>query len=116
LIRLARFALYLALVLPAAAQDHSSRIFEQFTGRYHCGGRWTEFDFKMVPVTGPLGLDEPDGGVTAAVTFHFHRSLTSSDAAVYTLEGHYDPKTGRFRLDPKPWVAPHPNALEPAIH
>jgi len=111
-IRCFRFVLSLSLLLPAAAQDHSNRIFDQFTGRYHCAGRWTEFQFKMVPVTGPLGMEEPGGGVTGAMTFSFHRSITSTDGAGYNLTGHYDPKTGRFHLNPKPWVAPHPATLE----
>jgi hypothetical protein len=108
----ARFVLPIALLLPASAQDHSTRIFEQFTGRCHCAGRWTEFQFKMAPVTGPLGMDEPGGGVTGGFTFFFHRSITSTDGAAYSLSGHYDPKTGHFHLEPKPWVTPHPAALE----
>ena len=111
-VRYGLVVLSFTFLLPASAQDRSNRIFDQFTGRYHCGGRWTEFQFKIVPVTGPLGLDEPGGGVTGAFTFLFHRSLTSTDGAGYTLAGHYDPKTGRFHLDPKPWAAPHPAALE----
>lgn len=83
-----------------------------FTGRYHCGGHWTEFQFKITPVTGPLGMEEPGAGVTGAMTFYFHRSITSTDGAGYTLAGSYDPKTGRFHLDPKPWTAPHPAAFE----
>ena len=99
------------LAVSASAQEHSARIFDPFTGRYHCGGRWTEFQFKIVPVTGPLGMDEPGGGVTGSITFYFHRSITSTEGAGYNLAGSYDPKTGRFHLDPKPWVAPHPGAL-----
>jgi len=106
------FVLSLGLLLPAYAQNHSDRPLEPFTGRYHCGGRWTDFQFKMVPVSGPLGLDDPSGGVTGAFTFLFNRSITSTDGAGYTLSGHYDPKTGRFHLDPKPWTAPHPAALK----
>jgi hypothetical protein len=108
-----RLVLFLTFLLPASAQDHSSRIFEPYTGRYHCGGRWIEFQLKIVPVTGPLGMEEPGGGVTGGMTFSFHRSITSTDGAGYNLAGSYDPRTGRFHLDPKqPWVAPHPAALE----
>lgn len=108
----ARFILPLGLLLPAVAQDRPNHVFDPFTGRYHCGGRWTEFQFKMVPVSGPLGLDDPGGGVTGAITFYFHRSITSTEGAGYNLAGSFDPKTGRFHLDPKPWLAPHPAALE----
>jgi len=102
----------IAFLMPASAQDHSTRIFEPFTGRYHCGGRWVEFQFKIMAVTGPLGMEEPGGAVTGGMTFSFHRSITSVDGAGYNLSGSYDPKTGRFHLDPKPWAAPHPTALE----
>ncbi len=112
MIRYVQFVLSIAFLLPASAQEHTDRIFDQFTGRYHCGGRWTEFQFKIVPVTGPLGMDDPAGGIIGAFTFLFHRSITSTDGAGYNLSGHFDSKTGRFRLDPKPWVAPHPAALE----
>lgn len=109
----ARFVLLLAFLPPALAQDHSSRIFEPYTGRYHCGGRWITFQLKVGPVTGPLGIEEPGGGVIGGMTFSFHRSITSTDSAGYNLAGSWDLKTGRFHLDPKlPWVAPHPAALE----
>jgi hypothetical protein len=107
-----RLGVAFVVALSASAQDHSSRMFEPFTGRYHCGGRWTEFQFKIAPVTGPLGMEEPGGGVTGGVSFHFHRSITSIEGAAYSLAGSYDPKTGRFHLEPKPWAAPHPTALE----
>jgi hypothetical protein len=100
------------VAVSASAQDHSNRMFEPFTGRYHCGGRWTDFQFKISPVTGPLGMEEPGGGVTGGITFYFHRSITATEGAGYNLAGSYDPKTGRFHLEPKPWVAPHPAALE----
>jgi hypothetical protein len=64
LIRYGLFVLSFAFLQAAAAQDHSNRIFDPFTGRYHCGGRWTEFQIKMTPVTGPLGMDEPGGVVS----------------------------------------------------
>ena len=100
------------VVVSASAQDHSSRMFEPFTGRYHCGGRWIDFQFKISPVTGPLGMEEPGGGVTGGISFYYHRSITSTEGAGYSLAGSYDPKTGRFHVEPKPWVAPHPAALE----
>jgi hypothetical protein len=113
LISWARFILFLAFLLPAVAQDHSDRIFDQFTGRYHCGARWIEFQLKIIPVTGPLGMDEPGGGVNGSLSFHYHRSITSIEGASYNLGGTWDPKAGRFHLDPKlPWTAPHPAALE----
>ena len=46
------------------------------------------------------------------ITFYFHRSITSTEGAGYSLAGSYDPKTGRFHLEPKQWVAPHPAAFE----
>jgi hypothetical protein len=104
------FVLLLAFVLPASAQDR--RKFDQFTGRYHCSGRWINFQFKMSPLTGPLGMEEPGGGVTGAITYYFHRSITKTDGAGYRLTGSWDPISGRFHLDPKPWTAPHPTALE----
>jgi hypothetical protein len=65
-----------------------------------------------MPVTGPLGIEEPDAGVTGSLTFYFHRSITSTEGAGYTLAGSYDPKTGRFHLEPKQWAGPHPAAFE----
>jgi hypothetical protein len=108
----ARFVLSIALLLTASAQGHADGIFDTFTGRYHCGGRWTDFQFKISPLTGPLGMEEPGGGVIGGITFYFHRSITSTDGAGYRLKGSYDPKTGRFHLEPEKWVAPHPVALE----
>jgi hypothetical protein len=57
-------------------------------------------------------LDDPDGGVNGSFSFHFHRSISDIQGAAYTLSGSYDTKTGRFHLEPKPWTAPHPSALE----
>lgn len=96
----------------ASAQDQSSRIFDMFTGRFHCGQRWTDFEFRMTAVTGPLGMEDPDGGVNGSFTFHYHRSITDIQGAGYRLAGSYDPKTGRFHLEPKPWPEPHPAALK----
>jgi hypothetical protein len=100
------------VAVSASAQDHSNRIFDLFTGRYRCGGHWTDFQFKIMPVTGPLGIEEPDAGVIGSLTLYFHRSITSTEGASYTLAGSYDPKTGRFHLEPKQWAGPHPAAFE----
>lgn len=100
------------VVASASAQDRSNRIFDLFNGRYHCGGHWVDFQFHITPATGPLGIEDPDGGVTGSMTFHFHRSITSIDGAGYLLAGSYDPKTGRFHLEPKPWTSPHPGTLD----
>ena len=91
-------------VISASAQD--------FSGRYHCGGQWTDFQLRMKPVTGLLGVVDPDAGVTATIDFYFHRSVTSLDGATYFLAGPYDTKTGRFHLEPKRWVTDHPAAFE----
>jgi hypothetical protein len=100
------------VAVSALAQDHSNRIFDLFTGRFRCGGHWTDFQFRITPVTGPLGIEEPDAGVTGSLTFYFHRSITSLDGAAYRLAGPYDAKTGRFHLDPKQWYGPHPATFE----
>jgi hypothetical protein len=100
------------LAMSASAQDRSFRIFQTFSGRYHCAGQWTDFQFTVHPVTGLLGMEEPDAGVTASITFYFHRSVTSLDAAAYKLAGPYDTKTGRFHLEPKEWYGPHPAVFE----
>jgi hypothetical protein len=100
------------VAVSASAQDYANRIFDVFTGRYSCGGHWTDFQFRMIPATGPLGILDPDADVTASITITFHRSITSIDGARYTLAGSYDPKTGRFHLEPKRWLDPHPAAFE----
>lgn len=96
----------------ASGQDHSNRIFDLYTGRYRCGGHWTDFQFRIMPVAGPLGILDPDAGVTASITITFHRSITSIDGTRYSLAGSYDPMTGRFHLEPKQWLDPHPAAFE----
>src|SRR5271166_1578750 len=52
----AELCLLFFLVKPVSGQDHSYRIFENFHGRFHCNGQWTEFDLKMSPVPGLLGI------------------------------------------------------------
>jgi hypothetical protein len=66
----------------------------------------------VAQVTLPLGIEDPDAGVTGSIAFYFHRSLTTTDGAAYLLAGSYDHKTGRFHLEPKQWSGPHPAALE----
>lgn len=97
----------------SAQENHSFRIFETFTGRFHCGGEWRDFQMHLNAVAGPLGVvedDEPE--LTGAITFYFYRSVTSLDGATYTLKGTRDVKTGRFHLDAKEWSGPHPASLE----
>jgi hypothetical protein len=106
--------LFGAPLLPASAQEnHSFRIFETFTGRFHCDGQWRNFQMHLNPVAGPLGIaedDEPE--LTGAITFYFYRSVSSLDGATYKVKGTRDLKTGRFRLEPKEWSGPHPASLE----
>ncbi len=104
--------LALVVVMPASAQDHSYRIFGTFTGRFHCSGQWRDFQLKMSPVSGPLGIVDDDDDLTAAITFYFYRSVTSLDGATYKLAGRRDTKTGRFHLEPKEWYGPHPAVFE----
>jgi hypothetical protein len=104
--------LALVPVVPASAQDHSDRIFGTFTGRFHCSGQWRDFQLRMTPVSGPLGIVDDDAALTGAITFYFYRSVTSLDGATYTLAGRRDVKTGRFHLEPKEWYGPHPAVLE----
>ena len=110
--RCSQFVLILALIAAARAQDQSNRIFETFTGRFHCNGQWTDFHFKVMPGTDLLGMNDPDEPVTAVVNFYFRRSLSHVDAASYVLKGPYDRKTGRFHLEPWRWSGSHPDALE----
>jgi hypothetical protein len=112
-----RLALALCLtigpLLPASAQeDHSSRIFGTFKGRFHCDGQWRDFQLHMNPVSGPLGIVDDDAALIGAITFYFYRSVTSLDGATYTLTGRRDVKTGRFHLEPKEWYGPHPASLQ----
>src|SRR6266849_4288803 len=112
MMRSARILLSLLILLPASAQDRASRFFGTYSGRYHCGGVWTDFTLATSPVMLPLGIVDPDAGVTAVLTFYFRRSVTSLDGATYFLKGQYDSKTGRFHFDPEHWNGPHPATLE----
>jgi hypothetical protein len=100
----------LLLLLPASAQNRGF-VSELFTGRYHCGGQWREFQFKVFPVMGLLGVEDPDAGVTASVTLAFH-SFNGIERTGYRLKGSYDEKNGRFHFEPEPWTTPHPSALQ----
>jgi hypothetical protein len=112
MVRSARIILSLLILLPASAQDRASRFVGTYSGRSHCGGVWTDFQLAISPVTLPLGIIDPDAGVTAVLTFYFRTSVTSSGGATYHLTGQYDAKTGRFRLDPQRWNGPHPAVFE----
>ena len=104
--RSARIFLLLLPLLSASAQDRSFRIFGGQSGRYHCGGAWTDFQLQISPVSGPLGIVDEDAGVSAVLTFYFYRSISNRDGATYFLAGQYDAKTGRFHLEPKRWNTP----------
>jgi hypothetical protein len=112
-LRPAGLCLLLVLAEFASAQSNSYRIFETFHGRFHCNGQWTEFNLKMSPVAGPLGIvDDDDSSITGSVSFLYHRSVTSMDGVTYRLRGTHDAKTGRFHLEPKEWYGPHPAVFE----
>jgi hypothetical protein len=100
------------LVISASAQDPARRIFRTFNGRFHCGGKWNDFQLSISPAVGLLGIPDPDEGITATLTFYFHRSVTSLDGGTYFLTGPYDTKTGRFRLEPKRWVNDPPAGFD----
>ena len=101
------------LVETVSAQNHSFRIYQNFHGRFHCNGQWTEFNLKMSPVQGLLGIvDEDDPSISAGLSFLYHSSVTSMDGVTYILKGTHDKKTGQFHLDPKEWYGPHPAVLE----
>src|SRR6185312_1301996 len=104
--RYAALLLFVAL-LPACAQNNRSLVSERFTGRYHCGGVWRDFEFFASPVMGLLGVVDPDEGVTASINMSFH-SVNGVETTGYRLKGTYDEKTGRFHFDPEPWVTHHP--------
>ena len=108
--RYAAFLLSVALV-PAFAQNNKSLVSERFTGRYHCGGAWRNFDFFASPVMGLLGVVDPDEGVTASINMSFH-SFNGIETTGYRLKGTYDEKTGRFHFEPEPWVSHHPAVYE----
>src|SRR5258708_2002454 len=108
--RYAAFLLSVALV-PAFAQNNQSLVSERFTGRYHCGGAWRDFEFFASPVMGLLGVVDPDEGVTASINMSFH-SFNGIETTGYRLKGTYDEKTGRFHFEPEPWVSHHPAVYE----
>jgi hypothetical protein len=108
--RYAALLLSVAL-LPAFAQSNRSLVSERFTGRYHCGGAWRDFEFFASPVVGLLGVVDPDEGVTASINMSFH-SFNGVETTGYRLKGTYDEKTGRFHFEPEPWVSHHPAVYE----
>ena len=108
--RYSAFLLSVALV-PVFAQNHPSLVSQRFTGRYHCGGAWRDFEFFASPVVGLLGVVDPDEGVTASINMSFHSS-NGVETTGYRLKGTYDEKTGRFHFEPEPWVSHHPAVYE----
>ncbi len=107
-----RYAFLLSVALvPVFAQNNKSLVSERFTGRYHCGGAWRDFEFFASPVMGLLGVVDPDEGVTASINMSFH-SFNGVETTGYRLKGTYDEKTGRFHFElepqPEPWVSHHP--------
>jgi hypothetical protein len=108
------FCLVCAPLFPTFAQEnHSNRIFETFTGRFHCGGEWRNFQMRFNAVAGPLGIvEDGEPQMTGIITFYFYRSVTSLDGVTYKLKGTRDVKTGRFHMEAKEWYGPHPASLE----
>jgi hypothetical protein len=108
-----RYTAFLLLVVlaPAFAQSNRSLVSERFTGRYHCGGTWRDFEFFATPVMGLLGVEDPDEGVTARINMSFH-SFNGVETTGYRLKGTYDEKTGRFHFEPEPWTSHHPAVYE----
>jgi hypothetical protein len=104
--RYAAFVLSVALA-PVFAQNNQSLTSQRFTGRYHCGADWREFEFFASPVMGLLGVVDPDEGVTASINMSYH-SFNGVETTGYRLKGTYDEKTGRFHFEPEPWVSHHP--------
>ena len=94
---------FLVVSVSAQAPDPSRYIFRTFNARFHCGGKWYDFQLTISPATGPLGTLDPDAGIVAQINVMFYRSLTRMDPAAYMLTGPYDKKTGHFRLEPKQW-------------
>ena len=85
----------------AQERDPATYIFRTFNARFHCGGKWYDFQLTISPATGLLGTIDPDAGIVAQINVMFMRSLTRMDPAAYMLTGPYDRKTGHFRLEPK---------------
>lgn len=102
-----RFVALLLSVALVPAFGQKSLITERFTGRYHCGGVWRDFEFFASPVMGLLGVADPDEGVTASINMSFH-SFNGVETTGYRLKGTYDQRTGRFHFEPEPWVSHHP--------
>lgn len=97
----------------AQAQDPAFQFFNTFSGRYHCSGNWIDFQLTNHPISGPLGMDDPDAGIVSVVNLAFHRSITQIDTAAYKATGPYDRKSGQFRLTPKEWSSSrHPPGVE----
>lgn len=96
---------------PAVAQNQPNLTSQRFTGRYHCGGAWRNFDFFASPGMGLLGVPDPDEGVTANINVSFH-SANGIETSGYRLKGTYDEKSGRFHFEPEPWVSHHPAVYE----
>ena len=108
--RLAAFLLPVALA-PVFAQSSASLVGKRFTGRYHCGVGWRDFEFATFPAMGLLGVVDPDEGVTASINMSFHSS-NGIETTGYRLKGTYDEKTGRFHFAPEPWTTHHPAVFE----
>src|SRR5713101_7206972 len=86
------FCLFLVPVMPASAQDHSYRIFNTFTGRFHCGGQWRDFQLHMAPVSGPLGIVDDDAALTGSITFYFYRAAAWTSRSTSRLMPTYSTK------------------------
>ena len=61
------------LAIPASAQapDPSRYIFRTFNARFHCGGKWYDFQLTISPATGLLGTIDPDAGIVAQINVMF---------------------------------------------
>jgi hypothetical protein len=59
----AALCLVFFLVSSASAQDRdpSTYLFRTFNARFHCGGKWYDFQLTISPATGLLGVIDPDG-------------------------------------------------------
>jgi len=109
------FCLLFLLAISASAQerDPATYIFRTFNARFHCGGKWYDFQLTISPARGLLGTIDPDAGIVAQINVAFMRSLTRMDPASYMLTGPYDRKTGHFRLEPKQWNTDnHPSGFQ----
>ena len=110
--RYSRVVLFLGLISAMHAQDLSNRIYGgAFTGRFHCGGQWSDFTFKMSPGTS-LSVSTIPTSRTPPFSIWSPALLTQISTAAYVLRGPYDPKTGHFRLEPLRWASSHPDGFE----